>query len=91
MKPNYVKTTHGQGKAMKEIGFIGELEKRAELQKKLVETEMMPEWAKGIGDWFVVHPWRVIVPISILGYVLLRIMGGSSLAEFVLGLFGGFK
>ncbi len=90
MKPNYAKATHGQGNAMKEIGFIGELEKRAEFQKKLVETEIMPDWAKGIGGWLTVNPWRVIVPLSVIGYLMLRMIGGSSLREFVLGLFGGF-
>lgn len=61
---------------MKEVGFISELEKRAELHKKLVETEIMPDWAKGIGGWLTVNPWRVIVPLSVFGYVMLRMVGG---------------
>jgi hypothetical protein len=73
-----------------EAGFIAILENKAKLQRKLVETEIMPEWAKGMGGWLTVNPWRVIVPLSLLGYLMFRMVGGNSLREFVLGLFGGF-
>ncbi len=75
---------------MKEVDFLTELEKKAKEQKNLVKTEIMPDWAKGMGGWLTVNPWRVIVPLSVLGYLMLRIVGGSGLREFVLGLFGGF-
>lgn len=73
-----------------ENSFILQLEQKAKEQHKLVETEIMPEWAKGIGGWLTVNPWRVIVPLSALGYLMLRMAGGNGLREFVLGLFGGF-
>ncbi len=75
---------------MKEVDFLSELENKAQEQKNLVKTEIMPDWAKGVGGWLTVNPWRVIVPLSVLGYVMFRIMGGGVLREFVLGLFGGF-
>lgn len=75
---------------MKEVDFLTELENKAKEQKKLVKTEIMPDWAKGIGGWLTVNPWRVIVPLSALGYLMFRMVGGSGLREFVLGLFGGF-
>jgi|GEM_PF-619968 len=91
MKPNYAKATYGQGSSIKEENFLNELEKLAGLQKILVETEMLPAWARGVGDWLVVHPWRVIVPMSAIIYVFVRVVGGSELREFVLALFGGFR
>ena len=71
--------------------FIEELEQRAGTQKKLVETEMIPSWAKGLGDWLAVNPWRVIVPLSAIAYSILRTAYGENYREFILGLFGGFR
>ena len=76
---------------MKESSFITELEKRAESQRKLVNTEIIPDWASGVGDWLATNPWRVVVPLSALAYGLLRTTYGSSFRELILGLFGGFK
>ena len=76
---------------MKESSFITELEKRAESQRKLVNTEIIPDWARGVGDWLATNPWRVVVPLSALAYGLLRTTYGSSFREVILGLFGGFK
>ncbi len=76
---------------MKESSFITELEKRAESQRKLVNTEIIPDWARGVGDWLATNPWRVVVPLSALAYGLLRTTYGSSFRELILGLFGGFK
>ena len=75
---------------MKESSFIAELEKRAESQKRLVNTEIIPDWARGMGDWLVINPWRVVVPIAVILYVLIRVLGGVGYREFILGLFGGF-
>lgn len=70
--------------------FIAELEQRAKEQHRLVETEMIPGWAKGLGGWLAVNPWRVLVPSSAILYLVLRILIGTSYREFILGLFGGF-
>lgn len=75
---------------MKESSFIAELEKRATIQKKLVNTEIIPNWAKGIGVWLATNPWRVVMPIAVIVYMVLRIIGGIGYREFILGLFGGF-
>ena len=75
---------------MKESRFIAELEKRAQVQKKLVNTEIIPNWARGMGDWLATNPWRVVVPIAAILYILIRIVGGIEYREFTLGLFGGF-
>jgi hypothetical protein len=75
---------------MKESNFIAELEKRAQLQKKLVNTEIIPGWAKGMGNWLATNPWRVVMPIAVVVYLVLRVIGGVGYREFILGLFGGF-
>lgn len=74
-----------------EHNFIEELEKKAKVQHKLVETEVMPEWAKGFGLWLAVNPWRVLIPLSAILYVLLRMTLGLGMVEKVLELFGGFR
>lgn len=73
-----------------EASFIAELEKKAKEQHKLASTQMIPEWARGLGVWLAVNPWRVIVPLSVVVYGVLRIAFGSNYREFILGLFGGF-
>ena len=70
--------------------FLEELEQKAKLQHKLVETQLIPDWAKGIGSWLAVNPWRVLVPCAAMLYLLIRLVIGVQYREFVLGLFGGF-
>jgi len=73
-----------------EQAFVRELEVRAREQKKLAETEILPMWAKKMGEWLVVHPWRVVVPVAILGYGLWRMACGAGGRELILAIFGGF-
>lgn len=73
-----------------ERSFIQELESRAVEQQKLVQTELIPAWARGLGDWLAVNPWRVVVPVASMAYLVLRMMFGTEYREFILGLFGGF-
>jgi hypothetical protein len=73
-----------------EHDFIQELESRAAAERRVVETEMLPLWARGIGEWLVVNPWRVLVPSAGLMYLVLRILLGGSFRELVLRLFGGY-
>jgi hypothetical protein len=73
-----------------ESKFIAELEAKAKEQQKLAETQLIPNWAKDIGLWLAVNPWRVLVPASAIIYSGIRIFGGIPYREFILGLFGGF-
>lgn len=73
-----------------EIEFLNDLEKVTSERQRLVQTELIPTWAKGLGDWLAVNPWRVLVPISLIVYGSWRIAGGQMAKEFMLGLFGGF-
>jgi len=71
--------------------FLQELEKKAMEQRKIVETEILPSWAKGVGEWLVVHPWRLVMPMALLAYGVWRMVYGEEVREIVLGLFGGFS
>lgn len=73
-----------------EHSFIKELESRAREQQRLVQTELIPTWAKGLGDWLAVNPWRVLVPMAGMAYVVCRIGYGGQFRELILGIFGGF-
>lgn len=73
-----------------ERSFIQELESKAREQQQLVQTEIIPNWAKGLGDWLAVNPWRVLIPLSAVSYISVRMMFGIEYREFILGLFGGF-
>ena len=73
-----------------ESRFIQELESRTVEQQKLVQTELIPDWAKGLGDWLAVNPWRVLVPIAGIWYLVARSWFGVNFRELTLGLFGGF-
>lgn len=74
-----------------ERSFIQELESRAVEQQRLVQTELIPTWAKGLGDWLAVNPWRVLIPIAGIWYLVVRSWYGVGFRELILGLFGGFK
>jgi hypothetical protein len=74
-----------------EAQFLVELEKKSQEERRLVGTEVLPTWAKGLGEWLVVNPWRVLVPIAGITYLGLRMMLGAGYRDFILGLFGGFK
>lgn len=73
-----------------ESSFIKQLEAKAEEQQRLVQTELIPDWARGLGGWLAVNPWRVLVPMAAILYVLFRFVMGVGYRDFVLGLFGGF-
>lgn len=77
-------------RSIDEVSFIGILEEKSKEQRVIVKTEMIPSWAKGMGDWLVVNPWRVLVPIAAVVYLILRIALRVDYREFILGLFGGF-
>ena len=74
-----------------ERDFLKNLEQKAKEQGKLVETELIPDWARGVGAWLAINPWRVLIPMSMVVYVIWRVIFGINVSDFVLGLFGGFR
>lgn len=75
----------------KQNEFLRELEAKAAEQRRLVGTEILPEWAVGIGEWLVINPWRVLIPIAGLIYAGMRLGLGEQWRETVLAIFGGFR
>lgn len=75
---------------LSEKEFLVLIEKKAKEEKKIVETEIMPGWARGVGEWLVVNPWRVLAPLSVVLYIAIRMLGGVVIRELILGLFGGY-
>lgn len=73
-----------------ESEFLRELEQKAVEQGRLVATEILPDWAKGLGEWLATNPWRVILPLAVIIYGLWRMVYGEMARELILGLFGGF-
>lgn len=74
-----------------EAEFLKIIEKKAVEERRIIDTELMPSWARGVGEWLVVNPWRVMVPLSMLVYGLWRMVYGVDARELILGLFGGFS
>lgn len=74
-----------------EAEFLKIIEKRAVEERRILDTELMPSWAKGMGEWLVVNPWRVMVPMSGILYLGLRILYGQNFRELILAVFGGFS
>lgn len=70
--------------------FLELLEKKASEEKRILATEIMPSWARGMGEWLVVNPWRVMVPLAVCLYLVMRVTYGTRLRELILGIFGGF-
>lgn len=73
-----------------EADFLKQLEQKANEERRVVASQLMPSWARGLAIWLSVNPWRVLIPIALIVYYLLRSMLGVVFREFVLGIFGGF-
>lgn len=68
--------------------FLELLEKKAESQRELVKSEILPEWASSLGIWLGEHPFRVILPVSFLLSLGLFLVFGKGFLELSLFLFG---
>ncbi len=73
-----------------EADFLKIIELKAREERQILDTEIVPVWAKGIGEWLVVNPWRVMVPLASIVYLVIRLSYGQSFREIILGIFGGF-
>lgn len=71
--------------------FLEVLESKAQKQRRVVESGILPSWASAFGNWMGFNPWRLIIPMSFVFYVLLRILFGMYFRELMLGVFGGFS
>jgi anti-sigma-K factor RskA len=71
--------------------FLRLLEVRAKEERLVFESSILPAWAARAGDWLAINPWRVMIPIALVSYLVLRLVGGEIVREAVLAIFGGFR
>jgi hypothetical protein len=71
--------------------FLRLLEQRAREEKAIVASGILPSWAAQLGEWLGVNPWRMLIPLSIASYLVIRAVLGEVVVELVLALFGGFR
>ena len=76
--------------SLREKSFIVSLEARAAQQRRLAQTEVMPRPLAGIGEWLAVNPWRVLIPVACILYLLMRVVFGTPFRELTLRVFGGY-
>ncbi len=74
---------------MDEHEFLEKLEERANEQEKLMEKIILPSAVFGISLWLGRHPWRFIIPFSILLSLVFRFSLGPGYTEKILWIFGG--
>lgn len=74
---------------MKERDFILELEKRAKEEETLIKRMSMSKTFVYLSLWFGKHPWRIIIPFSILLTIIFRLIFGKTYFELILWIFGG--
>lgn len=72
---------------MNEADFIQKLQKRATEQERIIHSSPFPKLFLLISIWLGKHPWRIIIPISILFTMILRIINGKDYTDFILSIF----
>lgn len=75
---------------MDEKEFLQALNEKASEQKRITETEVLPGWAKWLGEWLAIDPWRVLMPTALILYLVMRVVVGVGFRELILAIFGGF-
>ncbi|OGH20098.1 MAG: hypothetical protein A3D74_03380 [Candidatus Levybacteria bacterium RIFCSPHIGHO2_02_FULL_37_13] len=73
---------------MNEREFLKTLEERAKEQEKLIKGMVLPKVFTTISFWLGNHPWRILIPISIIITLILHGIFGKSYDEFILKIFG---
>ena len=73
---------------MNEREFIKKLQERAREQETLLKSMPMPKLFSSVSVWFGNHPWRILVPLSIILTLIFHFTIGKGYDEFILKLFG---
>ncbi len=74
---------------MNEHEFLQRLEQRANEQERLMQQTSHSKTFFTIIGWFGNHPWRIMIPFSMLVSLLLRITLGKTFWDITLKIFGG--
>lgn len=73
---------------MNEHQFIKLLEERAKEQEKILKTMFLPKVFISVSSWLGDHPWRILIPLSIILTLIFNLILGKTYSEFILKIFG---
>jgi len=73
---------------MNEREFIKTLEERAKEQEKIINGAVLPQVFITISFWLGNHPWKIIIPLSIILTSIFHGILGKRYDEFILKIFG---
>lgn len=73
---------------MNEHEFLKTLEKRAKEQEKIIKSMPLPKVFMHVSLWLGNHPWRIIVPSSVILTLILHGILGKRYDELILKIFG---
>ncbi len=73
---------------MNEREFIKTLQERAREQEKLITSMPLPRIFSSVSLWFGNHPWRIVIPFSLILTLVLWAIFGKSYENLILTVFG---
>ncbi len=73
---------------MNEHEFLKTLEERAQEQEKILKKMFLPKVFISVSSWLGNHPWRILIPFSIILTLILHFILGKNYSEFILKIFG---
>ena len=73
---------------MNEYEFLEQLKERANEQEKLMRGMLMPKLFLAISLWLGNHPWRILIPVSIILTLIFQAILGKKYYELILKIFG---
>ncbi len=72
---------------MQKADFLKELQERAKEQKRLREDIPLPSLFSFIAIHLGDHPWRPLIPLSILASICMYFLFGTTYIDFALWIF----
>ena len=73
---------------MNEREFIKTLEERAKEQEKIIRGMVLPNIFTSVSFWLGDHPWKILLPLSIIITLIFHFAIGKSYDNFILKIFG---
>ena len=73
---------------MNEHEFLKNLEERAKEQEKLIKGMILPQVFASISFWLGEHPWKILIPISVIFTLISHEIIGKPYDDFILKIFG---
>lgn len=72
---------------MNEADFIQKLQEKAQEQEKIIHSSPFPKLFILTSNWLGKHPWRLIIPLSLILTIIFRLIFGSGYTDFILSIF----